>query len=78
MCGVEYVPTDRPAPFTRCPGPCPLPADVVKFWWRKGGELMDSNEYIEVDGKQFKIPDIALGKVPPPKMAADYYSRTRI
>lgn len=33
---------------------------------------MDSNEYIEADGKQFKIPDIALGKVPPPKMAADY------
>lgn len=33
---------------------------------------MDSNEYIETDGKQFKIPDIALGKVSPPKMAANY------
>lgn len=31
----------------------------------------NENEYIEINGQQFKIPDIALGKVPPPKMYMD-------
>lgn len=35
--------------------------------------MIDSeNEYIEFNGQRFKIPDIALGKVPPLKMTADY------
>lgn len=32
----------------------------------------DTNEYLEVDGKRFKIPDIALGKIPPRKIEIDY------